>query len=300
MSCVLQHNAYGKSRVRLSKIIRHKDRHEIKEITIDVQLEGAFQDTYLSGDNKDVVATDSMKNTVYVLAAENDFADIETFGKTLAQHFVRTYAQVQLATVWLREDVWNRIVTGGREHRHSFVSGGNEKRVAMVRATTDKVEIESGIEGLNVVKTTDSEFWGFVRDQYTTLPEVRDRIFGTSVSAHWTYTTDKPNYNETYTKARQLFLEVFAEHKSLAVQQTMYEMGKRALDAMKDIEEIRLSMPNQHRIPFDLTRFGKENKNEIFITTDEPFGLICATVARTKRELASSGARYGKMTASGS
>jgi len=290
MSCVLQNNAYGKSRVRLTKVIRQPQRHELKELSVDIQLEGDFAPSYTAGDNSKVVATDSMKNTVYVLAAEHPLNDIEGFAVHLAQHFTQKYAQVKSATVHIQEDLWNRIVSNGSEHKHSFVSAGDEKRVTTVTSAQGALEIESGIENLLVLKTTDSEFWGFVRDEYTTLPEVRDRIFATSVAAYWLYGQQQPDFNEIYARVRQLILDVFAKHHSLAVQQTLHEMGKEALAACPHISEISITMPNQHRIPFDLTRFNMENKNEIFVPTDEPYGLISAQIVREAKQMSSIGA----------
>lgn len=281
MSSAMVHNAYGKSRVRLTKVIRSADRHELKEVCINIQLEGEFDASYTRGDNSRVIATDSMKNTVYVLAASHPFPDIETFGCDLGTHFLKKYDHVRSARIELAEDLWWRIQQNGQQHPHAFVSAGNEKRVATVLRTRDSRRVESGIENLVVLKTTASEFWGFVRDEYTTLPEARDRIFATSVSARWSYGRDSLDYNACYQRVRAGILDVFATHHSLAVQQTEYEMGRAILQACPEIEQVTLSMPNQHRIPFNLQPFGLENRNEIFVPTDEPFGLISATLKRT-------------------
>ncbi len=280
MSSTMTHNSYGKSRVRLTKVIRQPDRHELKEVSVDIQLEGEFEGSYTHGDNSKIVATDSMKNTVYVLAANHAFPDIETFGSDLTTHFLKTYDHVSMAKAELQEGLWLRIQQNGRPHPHAFVSGGDEKRIASVVATRDSRRIESGIENLVVLKTTASEFWGFVRDEYTTLPEVRDRIFATSVSARWSYKGDWTDFNASHQRARALILDVFATHHSLAVQQTLHEMGQAILEACSEIEQISFSMPNQHRIPFNLKPFGLENRNDIFVPTDEPYGLISATLKR--------------------
>src|SRR4030095_1583515 len=236
MSSTMTHNSYGKSRVRLTKVVRHPDHHELREVSIDIQLEGDFEASYTRGDNSKVVATDSMKNTVYVLAANHAFPDIETFGSDLANHFLKTYDQVSSAEVELQEARWLRIEHDGQPHPHAFVSGGEEMRTAGILCTRDSRRIESGIEDLIVLKTTASEFWGFIRDQYTTLPEVRDRIFATSMSARWYYKGNWSEFNSTHQRVRTLMLEVFARHHSLAVQQTMYEMGEEILMACPEIE----------------------------------------------------------------
>jgi urate oxidase len=276
----MQHNAYGKSRVRLTKIIRHPDRHDVKEFAVDIQLEGDFDDSYLKGDNSKVVATDSMKNTVYALAADHPLTDIEGFARFLGQHFLKKYAQVREAMVFITEDLWQRVVMDGKEHHHAFVSCGGEKRTTAVGSTRDSVEIDSGLEQLVVLKTTDSEFHGFVRDEYTTLADTKDRIFATSVSANWTFASDKVDYNRVYAKIRQTIIDVFATHHSLAVQQTEHVMAAEILKQCPEVKTITISMPNQHRIPVDLTKFGLQNRNEIFVPIDEPYGLISITMGR--------------------
>jgi len=278
---VLVKNAYGKSRVRLTKLTRLNDRHVFKEISVDIQLQGDFERTYTVGDNSQVVATDSMKNMVYILASQHSLDNIESFGQHMVDHYLKTYKQVSGVTVRMVEELWQRIIHDGKPHAHAFYGAGGEKRIAEVEATREAVIVRSGIEGLKLVKTTDSEFWGFVRDQHTTLPDVKDRIFGTSVSVNWLYQNAKPDFQAAYDAVRNAVLECFATHRSLAVQHTMNEIGQLALARVPDISEISIVMPNEHRIPFNLQPFNLENKNEIFITTDEPYGLISATLKRS-------------------
>lgn len=277
---VLIRNAYGKSKVRVSKLTRSNDRHIFKEVCVDVQLQGDFERTYTVGDNSQVVATDSMKNMVYVLASKHPLDTIESFGQYMADHYLQSYKQVSGVKVHLVEELWLRIVVNGKEHAHSFFGAGPEKRVAEVEATRDGVTVKSGIEGLKLVKTTASEFWGFVRDEHTTLPDVTDRIFGTIVSCNWLYQTAKVDYQGVYESVRDSLLECFATHHSLAVQHTINEIGQLVLARVPEISEVTIEMPNQHRIPFNLQPFNLENKNEIFVTTDEPHGLISATLKR--------------------
>ena len=277
---ILAHNAYGKSRVRLTKVSRHADRHDLKEISVDVELQGDFEATYTEGDNANVVATDSMKNTVYVLARHHPLDDLEGFGQDLARHFVETYAQVATATVHLREAAWTRIPVDGQPHPTAFVSGGDEKRVCTVTHTRERTQVESGIEDLLVLKTTDSAFSGFVRDAFTTLPETDDRIFATSVTARWTYASTEADGNGVFDAIRTALLETFARHYSLSVQQTLLAMGEAALDACADVAEITLVLPNRHRLLVNLSPFGLDNPNVVFVPTDEPYGLISGTIRR--------------------
>jgi urate oxidase len=271
---------YGKSRVRLTKLSRRPDRHELMELSVDISLEGKFEETFTTGDNSLVVATDSMKNTVYVLGAKYDFDSIESFAKILAAHFLKQYEHVSGVNVCITEDLWQRIDLEGKPHQHAFFGAGAEKRSVTLKATRENTAIESGIDNLRVVKTTNSAFLGFIRDSYTTLPDANDRIFGTSISARWVYDGDSFDFNNCYHAVRQSVLEIFATHNSMSVQQTLHEIAQTVLERCLNIKSITLTMPNQHRIPFNLEPFGLENRNEIFITTDEPYGLISASIAR--------------------
>lgn len=290
MSGALSENSYGKSSVRVTKVLRYPDRHEAIEYAVDITLEGDFADSYTAGDNRKVVATDSMKNTVYVLAKEKSFDSPEAFAVEVARHFCTTYEQVKTTTALVKQSLWQRIELDGKPHPHAFVAGAGDCRVARARLgkPASRPELAGGIEGLQVLKTTASEFCDFVTDRYRTLKDTRDRIFATTVDAEWEYAGGatagaggKIDFNKTYDAARRAILETFATHHSLAVQQTLLAMGQAALDACLGIESIKLTMPNQHRIPFDLTPFGLKNENDIFVTTSEPFGMISGVVRRS-------------------
>lgn len=281
MTAKLTHNRYGKSRVRLTKVVRHQDRHDIFEMAVEVSLEGDFARSYTQGDNTNVIATDSMKNTVYVLAKETDFTSIDGFAQTLAQHFVTTYKQVASADVNIQQTLLTRIPIDGKPHAHAFTGGSNEKRTARFRASQDASTTRTGgISGLVVLKSAGSEFTDFVTDRFRTLPDSTDRIFATTVDATWHFNAPDAEGDTCYDALRPVLLKCFAEHHSLAVQQTLLAMGEAALAACDTIDRIDLSLPNQHRIPFNLEPLGHENKAEIFVTTDEPAGQIAGTVER--------------------
>lgn len=276
------HHSYGKSRVRLTKVTRHPDRHDLKEISVEILLEGDFESSYLTGDNRMVVPTDTMKNTVYAIAAQHPLDANESFGMALVEHFLARHAQVSAAVVAIEETPWRRIeaAEGGR-HPHAFVAAGTTRRTCRVRGDRGLPTVEAGVSGLTVVKTTGSAFRDFVRDEYTTLPDTDDRIFGTAVEARWRYTAGfTPDWNAVWDAACRTMVDVFAAHHSLAVQQTLHAIGQAVLDGCAGIEEISLEMPNQHRIPVDLTGFGLPNTNSIFVTTSEPYGVIRATLRR--------------------
>lgn len=285
MSVRMIENSYGKSRVRLTKVTRHAERHDLRELIVDVQLRGDFAASYTAGDNRRVIATDSIKNTVYVLARAHPLPDIESFALTLAEHFLGEYAQVAAATVDISEHAWERLAAAGRPDPFAFLRRTDERRTCTASAARapngpPHVTIEAGLDELEILKTTHSEFADFVRDRFTTLADTHDRILATVLSARWRYSAGAVDWSACRERVRTAMLATFAAHHSLAVQQTLYAMGEAALAACPQVERVALEMPNRHRLLFDLQRFGLDNPNVIFVPTDEPFGLISATMVR--------------------
>ncbi|HEX8196290.1 MAG TPA: urate oxidase [Pyrinomonadaceae bacterium] len=281
MSIQIVDNNYGKARVRLMKVARQGERHELQNLTVKIAFEGDFTEVHTTGDNSLVLPTDTMKNTVYTLSQQTqEIEEIEVFAMRLADYFLTSNPQVTRTIIEIEEHNWMRIAVGGEPHEHSFIKGGDEKRTAIISATRDGATVESGIEDLIVLKTTRSGFVGYIKDQYTTLPETTDRIFATSIKAVWRYANADAGTGDAWRNVRQTILETFAEHDSLSVQHTLYAMGEAVLEKFSDIAEIAFSLPNIHCLPIDFTRFGLENDNRIFVPTDEPHGLIEARLSR--------------------
>jgi urate oxidase len=272
---------YGKSRVRLFRVRRDGDRHSVADLTVDVALEGRFEAVHLEGDNAAVLPTDTMRNTVYAFAKEHAVEPIEGFGRTLAQHFLEASGEADRVRIRIARHGWERIAVDGQPHDHSFVRGSAERRMAYVFAGRESVRFEAGIEDLEVLKTTRSSFFGYVKDRFTTLPETNDRIFATIVSARWKYEREPADFDAAFAAARTAMLRTFAGHDSKSVQQTLYAMGAAAIDAVPEIAEIHISLPNRHHLLYDIARFGLENPNEVFVPSPEPYGLIEATVVRS-------------------
>jgi urate oxidase len=278
-------NRYGKARVRLVKVRRStKGRgqsgaaHDLIDLTIDVQLEGDFEPVYTDGNNQLCVPTDTMKNTVYALARQDPIAHVETFCLKLAEHF-GAKPGVTRTRISAREHRWDRIVAAGRPHPHAFLQPGHEQWTVAVTREGAGSEVVSGLANLAVLKTAGSAFAGFPRDRYTTLAESDDRILATAITATWRYRRGTRDFGAR-ARIRQRLLEVFAEHDSRSVQHTLYAMGEAVLDACDVVSEVTLSLPNRHHVLVDLTPFRLDNPNEIFVATDQPYGLIEATVRR--------------------
>jgi urate oxidase len=271
-------NRYGKSCVRLVKVRRGADSHDLVDLTLDIALEGGFDRVYVEGDNSACLATDTMKNTVYAFARRDPIDHVESFTSRLADHF-SSKPGVSLVRIEAAEHPWVRLAAAGRPHPHAFARAGGEEWTTVVTRDAGGTSITSGLRGLLVMKTADSAFAGFPRDQYTTLPETRDRLLATSITAAWRYSTGFSDFAQR-SAVRTALVEAFAEHRSESVQQTLYAMGEAALAACSGVVDIQLSLPNRHHLLVDLVPFGLDNPNEIFVATEEPFGLIEARVAR--------------------
>ena len=276
---LIQHN-YGKAKVRVLKIFRAGKIHSIKELDVQVLLQGNFDASYTKADNRLVVATDSVKNTINILAKQKLGMETETFGIVLGEHFLKTYKHVSRVEVSLTEHCWNRISVGGKPHAHSFLEKSAVKPFAKIVATRKEISVESGIEELFILKSTGSGFEDFLRDEFTTLPETSDRICATKLKATWIYAKKPKSYAETNSKILDVMLATFAENFSPSVQVTLFQMGEAALKAAKEISKISIAMPNKHYLFINLKPFGLENKNELFVPTDEPHGQIEGTIAR--------------------
>lgn len=280
MKIKLGENSYGKNAVNLSRIIRHPDYHEFRQISVNISLKGDFETAHTKGDNTRILPTDTQKNTVYVLAKEHFTGAIEDFALFLADHFLRTQPQVWQATIDIAEHVFSRMQFDGSAHPHAYISSGTEKRTTQVVREESGVNVSAGIKDLLILKTTDSGFEHYIKDKYTTLKETGDRILATQCVASWNYEGRSGNYNEMFGEIRNTLLKTFAAHKSLSVQQTLFAMGEAVLQQYDTVRDITLKMPNKHHIPFNLEPFGMSNQNEIFIATDEPYGYIVGTVTR--------------------
>ncbi len=279
MGIVLGANQYGKAEVRLVHVDRSTPRHVITDFNVTSQLRGDFAAAHLTGDNAAVLATDTQKNTVYAFAREYGVGEPEEFAIRLGQHFVESGPEINGARIAVDQYPWERIAVGGAQHDHAFVKAGGERRTTVVTLDGDDVWVVSGLADLVVLKSTGSEFWGFPRDAYTTLEETHERILATSVTARWRYSAEVA-YGVIYPQIRTVLLETFAVTHSLALQQTLFAMGKAVLEQFGDVAEIKLSMPNKHHYLADLTPFKLDNPNEVFIAGDRPYGLIEAQVMR--------------------
>ena len=281
----LGENRYGKSRIRLVTVRRGPDRHDLRDMTVAVSLEGDFGAVHTRGDNAHVIATDTMKNTVYAFARDRLTGSPEAFGLELARHFA-SYEVCSRAMVDVVEQPWRRVKTRNGDAPDAFVRLGQHSRLASVivdRSGGSKVI--AGIDDLTVMKTTKSAFTGFDRDRYTTLAEVDDRLMATKVRATWGYRSDlvaaaEIDFDGVWKRTTQALMESLAAHFSKSVQESIWIMGTAMMDAEPSIDWVRMVLPNLHHWKVDLAPFGLDNPGEVFVSTTEPHGLIDATVRR--------------------
>ena len=283
----LGHHRYGKSRVQVGVLDRSVSPHRYLELAVDVALEGDFGASYTRGDNSLVVPTDTIKNTVYVLARREEVLCAEELALAIARQLVAAYPQVERADVAIEQKEWRPIEVAGGVRADAFASAGAER--ATCHATADArgaVGLTSGLRALELLKTARSGFRDFFRDANTTLRDTDDRLFATAVEATWRYQADAcaaaadTDWAGARAAVRAALLRAFAEHESLSVQQTLYSMAEAALDACALADEVRLVLPNRHHLLADLHAFGLDNPHIVFVPTSEPFGCIEATVLR--------------------
>jgi urate oxidase len=277
----LGENRYGKSRVRLSRITRHGNHHDFNEWTVQVLLHGDFESSFTEADNSKILPTDTMKNTVYTIARESKAATIEEFAKELGDYLLSNNPQVAKVRIEVGEKSWERLTVDGISDPTTFKLGGPELQTVVASREKDGAwSVTSGVDGLTILKTTKSAFTGYIKDKLTTLKPATDRIFGTCATVTWDYASTEAGYAGVRARIVTALLKEFAAHNSMSVQHTLFDMGKAALAAAPEISRVTLTMPNLHHLLADLSPFGQENPNHIFVPIDEPHGYIEATVER--------------------
>ena len=274
----LTENRYGKSNVRMLKVA--PDRRTVREVSVDITVEGDFGAAHTSGDNTEVLPTDTMKNTVYALGRDHPLDTIEAFALHLARYIHGHNPSVHTAHVTIASPAWRPLDTGGTTHPEAFRRDAGDTETCEVTVSDDGIEVAGGLRDLVILKTTHSGFSNFRCDAYTTLADTADRLLGTSLTAAWPYVSSDVDFAGARETVRRALLDTFATHESLSVQHTLYAMAEAALAATPSISRIKLTMPNRHNLLVDLAPFGLSNDNEIFLPIDEPSGLIEAVVER--------------------
>lgn len=281
MAIVLGPNRYGKAESRVVRIIRDTPRHEIVDLNVSTALRGDFAAAHVDGDQSQVLPTDTQKNTAFAFAKKHGVTSPEDYALALARRLLEAAPAATGATVLVEQYPWDRIPVDGVGHDHAFVRRGGEVRTSEIDLSARGAHVVSGLKDLVVLKSTGSEFKGFLKDEYTTLAEADDRILATSLTTRWRYADrGRVDWNATYDDVRALLLATFATTYSRALQETLYAMGRAVLEAHDGIEEISFVAPNRHHFLVDLEPFGLENPGEVFIAADRPYGLIEATVTR--------------------
>jgi urate oxidase len=280
MTARLHAHQYGKAETRVVRIVRDNPRHEIRDLNVSTALRGDFAAAYLDGDQSAVLPTDTQKNMSFVFAKTHGIASPEQFALVLGRHFVENIAPVSGARVDVQEYAWVRAVVDGAEHDHTWVRSGQEVRTASVTVDAAGATVVAGLRDLTVLKSTASEFRGFLRDEFTTLVDADDRVLATSLTVQWRYSRPDLDHDATYAAIRAVILSTFASEHSLALQQTLWQMGEAVLDAVDEVVEVRIAAPNTHHVLADLSPFGIPNPGEVFYAADRPYGLIEAVVVR--------------------
>ncbi len=278
MAIFLGDNQYGKAENRVVRIVRDTARHEIHDLTVTTAMRGPFGPAYLEGDQSNVLPTDTQKNTAFAFAKSVGIDSIEAYGLALARHFVADVEPIEGARIEIEEFAWERAVIDGVEHDHTWTRRGGETRTAAITVDASGEYVIGGLKDLVILKSTGSEFADFLVDEYTTLQPTHDRVMATSLVAKWRFASVDVDWNVTYAKVKEIMIREFATLQSLALQQTLWHMGKAVIEEIPEIVEVRLTAPNKHHFLVDLSPFGLENPGEVFIAADRPYGLIEAQV----------------------
>jgi len=287
-------NQYGKTRVRVFRVDRTAEQHQVFEVSTDVLLRGDFKDTYETGDNSKIVPTDTMKNTVYYVAKSslNALKSIESFGLALCKHFLVEYPQVSEVTVDMRQTTWERVIDPRttEPHKVAFVKRPELRLSTVWMNRKGVLRVSAGLSDLVLMKTTGSAFTGFPRDKLTTLQDAKDRLFCTSVRCRWTYNAQQVyrgsvQFDKVHSAVREVLVDKFANEWSNSVQQVVHMVGQAAMAKHPEIDEMTLAMPNIHIMNYDIERFGLENNDEVYYPTDEPSGYLEGTYRRAKSKL---------------
>ena len=273
-------NRYGKGRLRTLRLERSGDHHTVREMTLQVMLEGAFAQAYTNADNRKVIATDTIKNIVNLVARDHVTAEAERFCSAVAGRFLDMYEHVESVNVLGAETKWARVMIEGVAHSHGFTLDANGQPVVRLTQTRHDRRLESGIENFTFMKSTGSGWSNYLMDEFTTLPETTDRIAATSMNAYWLWSGTVADHTAKNHEILDQMLRVFVTTYSAGLQDSLYRMGEAALGAVPEIAEITLACPNKHYLPLDLSRFGVAADAMVFTPTDEPHGQIECTVAR--------------------
>lgn len=273
-------NRYGKQHVRVLRKSVEGTTHFVTEVSVDVLLEGTFDKSYLSDDNTQIVATDTVKNSIIVLAHSHLGPCIEDFGMVLGRHFLNAHGHVDRVHIEIREKVWDRMEVNGKPSPHSFRASAGGEPFTRLAVSRVGVDIESGVRNLHVLNATNSAFCGFDHSEFTTLEDAADRIFSTLIQAVWRPIGEVIDFLDARERVMDAILKVFVENFSPSVQRTLFEMGEAALAAAPGISEIELRLPNKHYFTAKLDGFGIENPNLTFLPQNEPNGEIEAIVRR--------------------
>ena len=276
-------NQYGKAEVRLVRVTRGAGpggADLLRDWNISTSLSGDLADSHLTGSNAKVLPTDSQKNKAYALAKElGRDVEPEAFAIELASFFVASQEPITRARVSVDEYGWTPIGATG----YSFARSGDLVRTTTVHVDSARgLSVVSGLRDLTLLNTTASEFWGYPKDAYTTLPETDDRVLATSVNASWRFrpeaVTDGPDWGAAFSLAKSTILATFAFTYTYSLQQMLYAIGAALLDAVPAVCEVRLALPNKHHYLADLAPFGLSNDREVYLAGDRPYGLIEGTV----------------------
>jgi len=288
---MLGYNKYGKANVKFLRVVKETPKHLVHEVKAKMQLEGDFNESFETGNNRQVVPTDTMKNSLYIYAKKFNLNCLEEWAIEVGKDMLQRHNQISVVNLELEESNWERIKINGIEHNHAFLKREGIRFATMKMQRNGQIKLNCGIKDLIIMKSTQSGFENYVKDEYTTLVETKDRVFCTKLFVSWEFNVSKPSkidFNSIYSNNLNLSLQTLAGQDPLkgeysgSVQQTLFQLGKKILQQNNSIDRVFISLPNVHYFLVHFQRFKTNltNQNEVFETFDGPHGLIEAVVER--------------------
>jgi urate oxidase/2-oxo-4-hydroxy-4-carboxy-5-ureidoimidazoline decarboxylase len=245
--------SYGKARVVFYRLGGRGIPPLAASVDVDV-LGKRFLAAYTEGDNREVVATDTMKNFVYAMAAEYTGPTLVGLCAFLGRRFVETYPVMEAIRVSAHEVPLDSAAGERGPSEVLFRSTRGDHAVAQVAVDVvagkpQITAVRSGWEGIALLKTTGSSFATFARDDYTTLPELTDRPLTIRMDVYWRHAdlkdavADGPGFLGPRA-VRDEVERIFEEFNSRSIQHLVHEIGTRLLAAHTHLREIEFVAEN--------------------------------------------------------
>jgi urate oxidase len=261
------------------RIVRRGDRHDPRDLTVAVRIEGDFDDAFTGGAADARIPAETVTNVAHAAARDHAGGEIEAYGLALCDRLLATNARASRIRVEIAEQPWSRLEVGGKAQGQAFLAGPPERRTAAVTSNGQQHAVVSGIEQLTIMRSS-----GFAPPRRTQDPGGADDglspLLVATLAARWTYTSGDVAFGPYRQGIRTAIIETFAckEHRSLP--QTLHAIADVVLASCQEIADVTLSVQERPYRPVDLFAAGIENPDDLFVVREEPLAVLDVTVER--------------------